>query len=124
MVMAARADAAPFRALAQQTAQTATQPAVQLPTRRLHIAHTEELEPAAQYRRQIRADRLQTARACAPRSRAQDSPQFVHALLAGPAFLPLIVPAQIVKTLVEMNDPGLFRAELQSQPVQYLTNSF
>ena len=60
----------------------------------------------------------------APRHGAHPVPQLIHALLARPAFGSLVVPAQIFKALVEMNDSGLFRAQLQSQPVKYLADEF
>jgi hypothetical protein len=89
MIMTARTDAALFGTLAQQTAQAATQPAVQCMKLRLHIADAEEVEPAPLNRFQFGADRLQTAGTIAPGQITQCPPQFVHALLASPAFFAL-----------------------------------
>ena len=46
MVATAGADPAPFRAAAQQTAQSSAQPAVHQPKRSLTVARAEEVEPA------------------------------------------------------------------------------
>src|SRR5438128_4699900 len=124
VILTARANAPDLLAPAQQAAQTSSQPAVQRLKRPLTVALAEEVEPAPLKRRQFRADHRQAARTVTPCQGAQPVPQFLYALLTRPSPCPLVVPAQIIKTLVKMDDSGLFRTQLQSQPVEYSADSF